>query len=217
MAAEDTKDRLIDAAEALFAKQGYAATSLRSITSAADANLAAVNYHFGSKESLLLAVLDRRLKPINTERLRMLDEMEAEAGGEPLPVEKILEALFAPPLRMGVFWDEGGAMFLKLAERVHTESEEEILKLFFDQFQEIFARFFPAFRKALPDLPHEDLVMRLWFMKGAMLEAINWGKESKFFIEEISIHPDRETILSSLLQFTAAGMRAPVPGKGEPS
>jgi AcrR family transcriptional regulator len=217
VATEDTKERLIDAAEALFAQQGYAATSLRSITSSAGANLAAVNYHFGSKVSLLLAVLERRLKPINDERLRMLDALEKKAGGEPVAIEKLLEALFAPPLRLSVFWDEGGAMFLKLAERVHSESEEEILKLFFDQFKEIFERFFPAFRKALPDLPHEELVLRLWFMKGAMLEAINWGKESKFFIEEISIHPDRETILANLLQFTAAGMRAPLPGKGDQS
>jgi hypothetical protein len=130
-------------------------------------------------------------------------------------IEKLLKALFSPPLRLGTFWDEGGAMFLKLAERVHSESEEEILKLFFDQFRAIFERFFPAFRKALPHLPHEELVLRLWFMKGAMLEAINWGKESKFFPEEISISPDRETILAGLLRFTAAGLRAPLSGKEE--
>ena len=73
-----TKDRILDAAEALFMEHGFEATSLRSITAAAAVNLAAVNYHFGSKEELFQAVLTRRLDPMNQERLDLLTALERE-------------------------------------------------------------------------------------------------------------------------------------------
>ena len=74
-----TKERLLDAAEALFMEHGFEATSLRLITATAGANLAAANYHFGSKEAMFEAVLTRRLDPMNQERVELLDRFEAEA------------------------------------------------------------------------------------------------------------------------------------------
>src|ERR1700682_6647964 len=85
-----TKARILDAAEALFMEHGFEATSLRTITAAAGANLAAVNYHFGTKEELFEAVLARRLDPMNQERIDLLDKVEREAGGKPASCEKIL-------------------------------------------------------------------------------------------------------------------------------
>ena len=72
-----TKARILDAAEALFMEHGFEATSLRLITAAAGVNLAAVNYHFGSKEELFQAVLTRRLDPMNQARVALLDRYEA--------------------------------------------------------------------------------------------------------------------------------------------
>ena len=86
----DTKDRILDTAERLFADKGYPATSLRDITNEAGVNLAAVNYHFGSKEALLSAVLDRRIGPVNEKRLELLDAAEAQAGNQPLALETVL-------------------------------------------------------------------------------------------------------------------------------
>src|SRR5882724_9640976 len=85
-----TKARILDAAEALFMEHGFEATSLRSITAAAAVNLAAVNYHFGSKEELFRAVLTRRLDPMNQARVALLDRFEAEAGEVPVSCERIL-------------------------------------------------------------------------------------------------------------------------------
>src|SRR5213595_1121734 len=85
-----TKDRILDAAESLFMEHGFEATSLRSITAAADVNLAAVNYHFGSKEELFQAVLTRRLDPMNQERLSLLARFEREIAPRVLSSEKIL-------------------------------------------------------------------------------------------------------------------------------
>src|SRR5436189_1754138 len=93
-----TKERILDAAESLFMEHGFEATSLRSITAAAGVNLAAVNYHFGSKEELFQAVLTRRLDPMNHARLSLLTRLEAAAAPQPLSCEKILTALFVPAL-----------------------------------------------------------------------------------------------------------------------
>ena len=92
----DTKARILDAAEALFASSGFAGASLRSITADADANLAAVNYHFGSKDDLIQAVFARRLTPLNEERLRLLDQLEADAGDGPPDLEAIVRAFLIP-------------------------------------------------------------------------------------------------------------------------
>src|SRR3989440_1166893 len=96
----DTKTRILDAAEVLFMEHGFEATSLRSLTAAAAVNLAAVNYHFGSKEELFQAVLTRRLDPMNQERIDRLEKLEREASGKPLSCEKILFAMLIPALRL---------------------------------------------------------------------------------------------------------------------
>src|SRR2546427_5381031 len=92
----DTKQRILDTAEGLFGERGYAATSLRQIISEAGVNLAAIHYHFGSKEELLDEVVLRKAAPVNAARLAMLDHAEREAGGAPLRVEAVLEALLVP-------------------------------------------------------------------------------------------------------------------------
>src|SRR6476646_5170965 len=91
-----TKTRILDAAEQLFMEHGFEATSLRSLTTAAGVNLAAVHYHFGSKEELFQAVLTRRLDPMNQERIDLLTRLEHEAAPNPLPCDRILSAMFVP-------------------------------------------------------------------------------------------------------------------------
>src|SRR5262245_62123867 len=100
MSAIATKQRILDVAEVQFAEHGYAGASLRGIIAAAHVNLAAVHYHFRSKEALLEAVLLRRAGPLNEERLRLLDALEAQAGNGGAPVEGIIEAFIGPPLHL---------------------------------------------------------------------------------------------------------------------
>ena len=89
-----TPDRILNAAEELFIELGYAATSLRAIANKASVNLAATNYHFGSKEGLLAAVIHRHIQPVNAERLRRLDILEDNLL--PPSLREILEAFFFP-------------------------------------------------------------------------------------------------------------------------
>ncbi|HMC58416.1 MAG TPA: helix-turn-helix domain-containing protein, partial [Candidatus Solibacter sp.] len=91
---QDTKQKILDTAERLFGEQGYDATSLRHIIAEAGVNLAAVHYHFGSKEELLDEVVVRRAGPVNEARIAMLDRLEAAEG--PPVVEKVLEAFLLP-------------------------------------------------------------------------------------------------------------------------
>src|SRR5690349_4125132 len=92
----DTKQRILDAAEKLIAEQGYAATSLRQIIAEAGVNLAAVHYHFGSKDELLASLIQRKVGPVNETRLQRLSAYEAEAKGKAVPVRKILDAFLTP-------------------------------------------------------------------------------------------------------------------------
>jgi AcrR family transcriptional regulator len=87
-----TKEKILDTAERLIGEQGYAATSLRHVIAEAGVNLAAVHYHFGSKEELLDAVVVRKVTPLNEARIARLERVEAETGSGPLDVEKVLEA-----------------------------------------------------------------------------------------------------------------------------
>src|SRR6059036_3181340 len=100
-AGQETRARILDAAERLFAEHGYDGASLRDITAQAGVNLAAVNYHFRTKESLIQAVFARRLAPVNQRRLALLDACEASAAGGRLQLEEVVRALISPVLRLG--------------------------------------------------------------------------------------------------------------------
>src|SRR6185503_14026354 len=93
----ETRTRILDAAEALFMQHGFEATSMRHLTSTAEVNLAAVNYHFGSKDALIEAVFRRRLDPMNAARIAALDELEKQ--NHPQTAEAIIRAFIAPSLR----------------------------------------------------------------------------------------------------------------------
>ena len=116
---KDTKSAILDAAEELFARRGPNAVSLRQVIARAKVNLAAIHYHFGSKESLLQSVLSRRLVPLNAERLALLEAVERKSRR--MPLEKILEALVGPALRLSRDPRKGGGEFMRLLGRCFTE------------------------------------------------------------------------------------------------
>ena len=145
----DTKSRILDAAEQLFANNGIDATSLRSIIAEAGVNLAAVHYHFGSKEQLLRSVLGRRLRPINEQRLAALAEAEQEAANEPIAVGKLVEIFFAPMVELA----EAKWVFGILLGRVLAEPEFFFGKVAPEEFKEVRQAFRAAFQESLPELP----------------------------------------------------------------
>jgi len=210
----DTKARILDAAELLFAEQGFAGTSLRAITAAAGANLAAVNYHFGSKESLINAVFSRRLEPINRERLEWLDRLEA--AGE-TSLEELLEAFIAPPLRVSQDPVEGKSL-LHVAQMIgHATSrpDSRIKELLMHQFETIFERFTAALAKQLPELDPTQLLWRFLFMVGSMAHTMAISQDIKHFTRGLCDPNDVEGLIRAMVPFAAAGFRAPVPTASE--
>ena len=207
MIATDTKQRILDVAEEMFADRGFGGTSLRSIIAAAEVNLAAVHYHFGSKEALLEAVIVRRLEPLNRERLKLLDECERHAGKSGPSVEQILEALLAPPIRF-IRTTPEGSLYGKLLGRMHSEPGELFTAIAKKHFVNVLHRFQTALRRALPGLPAEDFFWRLHFTIGAMAHTLTRPDLLKIMSGGLCRSADAKTAIPQLIDFLSAGFRA---------
>jgi AcrR family transcriptional regulator len=162
----ETRTRILDAAEELFMQHGFEGTSMRSLTAKAGVNLAAVNYHFGSKDALIEAVFRRRLDPMNAARLAALDELEA-GGRSPAP-ELIIRAFIRESLRMIEDGKGGGRNFIRLLGRTYTEPSKPIRQLIGQLYAPSMERFKSALERALPQMPGEELVWRMHFMFGTL-------------------------------------------------
>jgi AcrR family transcriptional regulator len=206
VASIDTKERILDAAERLFAAHGFAGTSLRAITREAGVNLAAVHYHYGTKKDLLRAVLSRIVVPVNRERLEMLERAEAR---EDLPtVEGILEAYLAPGLRAVQDLGERGIVITRFLGRSYTEPTELVQALVREQFEDVGRRFTEALGRALPNLPEAELYWRFKLVVGVMTHIQADAGRSDAYAEDLS---DVDGTVRRLVAFLAAGLRAPVP------
>jgi AcrR family transcriptional regulator len=204
----DTKQRILDEAERLFAENGFAGTSLRRIIGAAEVNLAAVHYHFHSKESLLEAVLMRRMVPLNQERLRLLDAAEQKAVPAGAALEDILIAFVEPPMRLILHPSGEGRVFGKLIGRLHSETGGFFTELAKRHFGPAAERFRNALHRALPRLAPDQLQWRIHFAVGAMdhtlscwdqLEALSGGR----------LRPSNvDSVVPILVGFISAGFRA---------
>jgi AcrR family transcriptional regulator len=203
---QDTKQKILDTAERLFGEQGYDATSLRQIIAEAGVNLAAVHYHFGSKEELLDELVVRRAGPVNEARIAMLDLLEAAEG--PPVVEKVLEAFLLPTAETA----NRNPQFVKLMGRILTEGlMPSILE---KHFQVAAGRFLRALGKALPDLPRDELRWRVHFMVGAMAHTMCRAPEFPKMVGatgDFDEPGDFQTRMERLVTFLSAGFRAPVP------
>jgi len=164
---QETQIRILDAAEELFMQHGFEGTSMRLLTARAGVNLAAVNYHFGSKDALIEAVFRRRLDPMNAERIAALERLEKEAAGRPLEPEPIIRAFVGAGLRM-IEDARGGRNFIRLLGRTYTDPQKQIRALIGSLYAPAMERFKAAFERALPQMPRDELVWRMHFMFGTL-------------------------------------------------
>lgn len=213
-----TNDRILDAAEELFAEHGVAGTSVRAITEQAQVNVAAVNYHFKTKENLVRAVIGRRLSGLEDARGVALDEVEAKAAREGrIPAaEELVEALINPVFAQALSGEAGWRNFIRFVSRLAWEPGVEDLAPP-ESSMRLFERFDAALQKALPALAQND-VTRLWrlaFMRGAtqhallMITAIRTGRLPKDApYAKTAASANEETIKRELIAFIAAGLAA---------
>ncbi len=207
----DTKTRLLDAAEMLFSRQGFANTSLRAITTEARANLAAANYHFGSKEALLGAVLKRRLHPLNQQRSDRIDQVLTAAAviGIAPETEALIRAFIEPTFAFRR--DKNGSnKFISIIGRSMTSADPVVRNLFLALVKPLFNKFHQALCLALPQLPPQLIFTRLFFMMGAMGHCICFSGIAQIFKENSDASPeDDDSMTNNLINFVTAGMEAP--------
>jgi len=204
-----TKDRLLDSAEQLFSREGFSSTSVRQITAAAGVNLAALNYHFGSKEQLISAVFARRLGPLNEERLGLLERCSRESEGGVPSLRASVTALVGPALRLSQDPDRGGERFMLLMGRAFSEPGHGVEELVLRQFEELAQRFFPVFRHHLGDLSEETFFWRIHFLIGAMAHTMAASKRLDFVSGGCCSLDNPEAAVGRLVDFVVAGLRAP--------
>ncbi|MEX2261314.1 MAG: TetR family transcriptional regulator [Bryobacteraceae bacterium] len=205
---EDTRARILTAAERLFAERGFAGASLRAVIGEAKVNLAAIHYYFGSKEKLLEAVFARRLEPLNRARLQMLEDTRKEAGDAPVPLEKILEAFIAPPMRLSRS-DAGGRQFLRLLGLMYSEPEAHAPAIIGKNMKEVAAAFLEALARTVPAMPREELLWRIHFVVGAMAHTMRSTAEIELLSGGLCDGSDVEGNIQRMVRYGAAVMRAP--------
>ena len=162
---ESTRERLLNIAEQRFGEGGYEGTSLRAITVAAAANIAAVNYHFGSKEALLRAAVARAMAPVNTERRRRLDQLEA--AGQPT-AEQLIRAFIEPGLDLVLRRGERGAIVARFIGRVAFDPSRRIRELYAAEADPVEARYLAALQQALPRAAPESVAFGYVNMLGLL-------------------------------------------------
>ncbi len=213
MASSETKQRLLDAAERLFASRGFHHTPLRVLTAEAGVNLAAVNYHFGTKIALLRAVFERRLVPLNRTRSERLNEIRhlARRQGRPPEVGKVLEAFISPVIAMSRAPAERGRSFTALVGRTLAESDDTVRNLFMEYMGPGLHLCVEVLCEALPSHPREVLFWRLILALGAMGRLAAPAAHFPFLPPGIEVPESAEDMTALLLPFISSGMEAPVP------
>ncbi|UCE78407.1 MAG: TetR/AcrR family transcriptional regulator [Nitrospiraceae bacterium] len=206
----DTKQRILDAAEHLFAHEGFKGTSLRDVTGRAGVNLAAVNYHFGSKEALLRAVMERRLIPLNQVRIERITKVRDSAlqKGQRPPVKELLRAFIEPTLQFKES-SPGAEDFVALVGRSFSDPDDTVRNVFMKLIWPLFQLIFETFHEALPELSEKTLLWRLHFMFGAFSQTMHicCGRFHSDTIK-MPLENDSKTIISMFIPFITAGMHA---------
>jgi len=207
-----TKDRILGAAEELFAQYGFAGTSLRQVTSHADVNIAAVNYHFGSKENLVNEVFRRRMDEMTAARLGQLEQARSQQPGE---LRAVLAAFVEPALAMAQDRQSGGA-FVRVIARAYAEKNDNLRKFLSDHYGHVLREFGKAIGACVPGLSKEELYWRLDFLAGALTYAMaDFGLIKR--PHNISEAEHRSKAAQELIHFAEAGFRASVRAPASPS
>ncbi|MDX1582635.1 MAG: TetR family transcriptional regulator [Thermoanaerobaculia bacterium] len=209
-----TRDHLLDAAEELFADGGIEQTTVRAITQRAGANLAAVNYYFGSKEGLVREVFARRIAPINDGRVRLLERALSKTT---VKIRDVIHAFVSPAIEMLMANPEEGRNFVRLMGRMHMDPDPRHRSLATENFEEIVERFVGAMQLALPGLGREEIFWRFHLAVGTFAQAVSCGHMLEWFTDGECRMDDPDEITERVVTFIVGGFRAKSPRIGRRS
>lgn len=200
---QSTKERILGAAEVLFAQHGFDGASLRQLTAAAGVNLAAVNYHFGSKDRLIEEVFRRRLDELNGRRMAGLARI---AGLEETTLEDVLGAFIRPALELS--HDGNGSLFMRVLARAFAEHDDTLRKFLSENYGHVMRQFTAEFARLLPHLSKEELYWRVDLVTGALTHAMSgFGMIQRK--SDVAEHTHREQTATHLIRFATAGLSHP--------
>jgi AcrR family transcriptional regulator len=202
-----TKDKLMDAAEKLFARRGFHGTSLRDITGAAGVDLALVNYHFGGKKQLLVEVLERRGQVLNEERLRRLAEVRTSAAPGVPSTEAIVGAFLDPILDRLAHAGPGWHSYFALIAYVNN-SPEWGRKMMGKTFDRTVREFIQAVMQSLPGSAPEDIFWGYNFLTGALTLSLAETGRLDELSDGVCRSNDVAALKARLGPYVAGGLRA---------
>lgn len=198
-----TRDRILGAAEQLFAQRGFDGASLRQLTTAAGVNLAAVNYHFGSKEKLVEEVFRRRLDALNGSRMEALAQL---GNDHPSTLEDVLGAYIRPALDLS--HDNHGSLFMRVLARAFAEHDDTLRQFLSENYGHVMRQFTAEFARLLPQLSKQELYWRIDLMTGALTHAMSgFGMIQRK--GDVSEQAHREQTAQHLIRFAVAGLSHP--------
>lgn len=214
MSQKDTVERILDAAEALFSERGFAETSLRTITSTANVNLAAVNYHFGSKKALIHAVFARYMDPLSD---ALYDEFKrAEHDKTTLDIQALLVLITRSVYRVHGHSVRRVTAFMRLLGLAYTQSQGHLRDYLSERYGAVFRRFVSYLRPACPDLSDDDLFWNTHFALGAAIFTLsNQPALGAMLDGETGSESDINQVVERLLPFMAAGIQFSQKGSPE--
>ncbi len=212
MAQPDTVQRILDAAESLFADKGFSETSLRQITGKAQVNLAAVNYHFGSKKSLIQAVFARFLDPF-CESLEEALEVHQESDSSALTLESLLQLLVEQTVGLKPRSGQDLSIFMRLVGLAFTESQGHLRRFLNERYGSIWRLYMGQLQQAGPQISPAELFWRVHFMIGSVAFTMSGIKALREISEsDFATRVSTEQVMRLMLPFLAAGMQAPGAG-----
>lgn len=214
---DSTRSKIVMAALRVFATRGFEAASLKEITTASETNVAAIHYHFGSKEALIREVLQTVADPVNQLRMEMLARQPAGPGRT---LEHVLEALLAPPIRLSADTTGDGRLLTRLILQARALPSEFTSTALVQQYDDMALHFVQALRDAEPGLSQADAFWRYAFAIGAMHYIVADSDSANHRLKRLSgglcDTDDPEAILRQLIAFAVAGIRAR-PASSSPS
>jgi len=203
-----TKNKILDAAENLFAIQGFNGTSLREITSQAEVNLAAVNYHFGSKKELIKSVMSRYMNELSP---RLESSLVSICEQENLTLLEVFSAFIEPLLSLNEFKDNGTSNFLQLLGRGYSDSQGFLRWFLTTQYPGVINNFVKAVQKAYPELTAEEMFWRLHFTMGTVVFTMS-SSDALIDIAKSDFDKtmDIAGVIKKVIPYVAAGVAAPM-------
>jgi len=204
-----TAKKILLSAEVLFAEQGFAETTMREITSAANVNLAAVNYHFGSKKGLIAAVAEKYIAPLMADLQRLLSERQADEKSGTITSEELLEMLMRTLLQLGKARQYALPVFMRLLELIYMKNQEELRDAMVTRYRGSFAVFIELLRKDSAVMGDDEFFWRLHFLMGSVIFTLsNFQTLVAIEMREFERSAEIELTLHRMIPVLVAGLQA---------